>query len=86
MDVAEPGAGLGGGEAGVGGVEHGLVDLALDLGEVPLAGRVRVMSAVYSESASTPASSSSSSPALILPLFRVQCSTVALFPDAAMVS
>ena len=33
VDVAEPGARLGGGKAGVGGVQHGLVDLALDLGE-----------------------------------------------------
>ena len=54
--------------------------------KVPEIGRVRVMSAVYSESSSMPASSRIRSPGTTGPSLRVQCSVQACGPLAAIVS
>ncbi len=53
---------------------------------LPVVGKVRVMSAVYRLVTSTPASISSSSPEPTVPVLRIQCRIGACAPEAMMVS
>ena len=53
---------------------------------LPFVGKVRVMSAVYRESPSTPASTSSKSPFLTTPVLLIQCRIGACGPEATIES